>query len=101
MQENKEIIKQKEVNKIYTTFASMKSKRIIVSVTNDVYTDQRVHKVCSYLHETSFEMVLVRRKLNNSNAITDRAYKTKRFRLLFAKRALFYARYNLGLFFFL
>lgn len=27
MQENKEIIKQKEVNKIYTTFASMKSIR--------------------------------------------------------------------------
>jgi len=101
LQENKEIIKQKEVNKIYTTFASMKSKRIIVSVTNDLYTDQRVHKVCSFLHETNFEVVLVGRKLKNSKAITDRPYKTKRFRLLFTKGALFYASYNLRLFFFL
>lgn len=79
----------------------MKSKRIIVSVTNDLYTDQRVHKVCSFLHETNFEVVLVGRKLKNSKAITDRPYKTKRFRLLFTKGALFYASYNLRLFFFL
>lgn len=79
----------------------MKSKRIIVSVTNDLYTDQRVHKVCSFLHENDFEVLLVGRKLKDSKPITDRPYKTKRFRLLFTKGALFYANYNLRLFCFL
>lgn len=79
----------------------MKSKRIIVSVTNDLYTDQRVHKVCSFLHDNDFDVLLVGRKLKNSKSITDRPYKTKRFRLFFTKGALFYANYNLRLFFFL
>ncbi|WP_107037361.1 glycosyltransferase [Brumimicrobium mesophilum] len=79
----------------------MKAKRIIVSVTNDLYTDQRVHKVCSFLHENNYEVLLVGRKLENSQPINDRTYAIKRFKLLFTKGALFYANYNLRLFFFL
>lgn len=79
----------------------MKRKRIIVSVTNDLYTDQRVHKVCSFLHENDYDVVLVGRKLKDSKEITDRTYSIRRFRLFFTKGPLFYANYNLRLFFFL
>lgn len=76
-------------------------KRIIVSVTNDLYTDQRVHKVCSFLAENNYEVLLVGRKLKNSVDLPPRSYTTKRFKLWFEKGALFYANYNLRLFFFL
>lgn len=79
----------------------MKAKKIIVSVTNDLYTDQRVHKVCSFLYENGYDVLLVGRKLKNSHPITDRPYKIKRFKLFFSKGALFYANYNLRLFCFL
>ncbi|PWH85671.1 glycosyltransferase [Brumimicrobium oceani] len=79
----------------------MKAKKIIVSVTNDLYTDQRVHKVCSFLHENGYDVLLVGRKLKNSQPITDRKYRFKRFKLVFTTGALFYANYNLRLFWFL
>ena len=79
----------------------MKPKKIIVSVTNDLYTDQRVHKVCSFLHENGYEVLLVGRKLKSSQPITDRLYGIKRFKLTFTKGALFYANYNIRLFCFL
>ncbi|HZH86956.1 MAG TPA: glycosyltransferase [Brumimicrobium sp.] len=79
----------------------MKPKKIIVSVTNDLFTDQRVHKVCSFLHENGYHVLLVGRKLRNSQPITDRPYRLKRFKLAFKQGALFYANYNLRLFCFL
>lgn len=84
-----------------TTFVTMKTKKIIVSVTNDLYTDQRVHKVCSFLHENNYDVLLVGRRLKTSQEITDRKYRIKRFKLVFTKGALFYANYNLRLFWFL
>jgi|TARA_B110000285_G_scaffold129548_1_gene145745 glycosyltransferase involved in cell wall biosynthesis len=75
-------------------------KRIIVSVTNDLVTDQRVDKTCDVLTEIGFEVILVGRKLKNSLPI-HRKYSTKRFRLVFNKGILFYAEYNTRLFLFL
>ena len=75
-------------------------KRIIVSVTNDLTTDQRVHKTCSSLNENGYEVLLVGRKLKKSIPI-DRNYQTKRFRLLFNKGFLFYLEYQVTLFLFL
>ncbi|MGB5363434.1 MAG: glycosyltransferase [Aureibaculum sp.] len=72
-------------------------KRIIVSVTNDLVTDQRVHKVCTSLMAMGFEIVLIGRKLPTSLAI-DRDYRTIRMPLLFNKGFLFYAEYSLRLF---
>ena len=72
-------------------------KRIIVSVTNDIATDQRVAKVCNTLIQNNFEVLLIGRKLKNSIPLS-RNYKTKRFQLLFNTGFLFFAEYNLRLF---
>ena len=75
--------------------------RIILSVTNDLVTDQRVNKVALTLAKIGYDVTIVGRKLKNSLDINNRSYKTKRFKLLFNKKWMFYAEYNLRLFFYL
>lgn len=76
------------------------AKRAIVCVTNDLSTDQRVQKHATLLLEQGFEVTLVGRLLPNS-ANLNLPYKTQRFKLLANKGALFYAFYNIRLFYFL
>ena len=74
---------------------------VIVSVTNDLVTDNRVSKVCDFLISEGYSLTLIGRKLKSSVPISDRNYKTKRFKLLFTKGPLFYFEYNTRLFLYL
>lgn len=71
--------------------------RVIVSVTNDLSTDQRVKKVCHSLQKLGYDILLVGRQLPDSIKLS-RPYTCKRMKLIFNKGALFYTEYNLRLF---
>lgn len=74
-------------------------KKIVqVVVTNDLQTDQRVHKVCLSLCRNGYEPHLTGILRPQSKSL-KREYTTTRFRMYFQRTALFYAEYNLKLFF--
>jgi len=74
--------------------------KITVSLTNDLVTDQRVHKVCTGLLQNGYEVKLVGRKRRNSEPV-KRLYPAVRLKLLFNRKLFFYAEYNIRLFLYL
>ena len=84
----------------------MIKKKIIVSVTTDLHSDQRVHKTCMSLSKFGYDVLIVGRCLDENifskkNEQKQKPYDVKRFRLFFNKGFLFYMTYNIRLFFFL
>ncbi|NVK28931.1 MAG: glycosyltransferase [Flavobacteriia bacterium] len=71
--------------------------RIAVAVTNDLTTDQRVQRTISVLQDLGAEVTFIGRLLPNSQPFTP-DYRIRRFKLMFKSGALFYATYNLRLF---
>jgi glycosyltransferase involved in cell wall biosynthesis len=82
---------------------SQKCKHIYISVTNDLVTDQRVHKVCETISSNfpNYKITLIGRLKKDSIPVNQRTYTVNRIRLRFEKGFKFYAEYNLRLFFYL
>jgi glycosyltransferase involved in cell wall biosynthesis len=76
-------------------------KQVIVSVSNDLVTDNRVKRTCTVFSELGFDVLLVGRLRKKSLPLEYHNMKTHRFRLIFDKGALFYAELNIRLFLFL
>ncbi len=76
-------------------------RRVIISVVSDLVTDQRVHRTAMALHSKGLKVKLVGRKMRKSLEMPNRPYDFKRFKLGFESGPLFYAFYNIRLFFYL
>jgi len=76
-------------------------KKIILSVTNDLVTDQRLNKVACSLQNAGYSVLLIGRKLKNSPDSDILKFKSIRFSLIFNNGPLFYLEFNLYLFIYL
>jgi len=76
-------------------------KSILFCVSSDVVTDQRVLRHCTTLTHNGYEVHVIARKTHKSLALPDLPFKVTRFRMLFESGPLFYACFNLRLFFFM
>ena len=76
-------------------------KKIIFTVTNDLTYDRRMLRICSSLAKAGYEVLLVGRKMPNSQVFENQHFKSKRFNLIFNKGKFFYLEYNVRLFFWL
>ncbi len=74
---------------------------IYLTVTTDLNYDQRMIRICTSLAADGHEVILVGRKRKNSVPLPVQPFSQKRIDCLFDKGKLFYAEYNLRLFFYL
>ncbi|MBQ9474213.1 MAG: glycosyltransferase [Bacteroidales bacterium] len=78
-----------------------------MAVTNDMVTDQRVHRSATTLADAGWQVTVVGRRMPRSglprhaSPESGRPYAVRRFRLLFNRKALFYAEYNARLWLYL
>jgi len=72
--------------------------KIVISVSNDLSTDQRVKRATDTIFNMGYDVVLLGRVLPSSLPI-KRNYKVKRMKLLFNGGAIFYLELNIRLFF--
>lgn len=86
---------------IFAADPAILKKTVIISVINDLATDQRVHRTAMTFQEKGYDVVVAGRKLKNSSILSDKTYKTRRFKLPAEKGPLFYLLFNMRLFFFL
>jgi glycosyltransferase involved in cell wall biosynthesis len=74
-------------------------KIAIVSVINDLVTDNRVQKTCFALAECGYDVLLIGRNLPGSLPLPNWSFRAERMKLLFLSGPLFYLFFNVRLFF--
>lgn len=79
----------------------MSSKKILISVTNDVSYDQRMIKTAISLKKFGYEVEIIGRMKPGSIEMNLTGFKAHRFQLIFNSGVFFYLEYNLRLFFYL
>ena len=77
------------------------AQRILISVTSDLSTDQRVNRTATTLKEAGYRVLVIGRSLKTSIELSPKRYRSIRFKLLAEKGPMFYALYNIRLFWFL
>jgi len=78
-----------------------KAKKIYLAVTNDLVTDNRVHKIATTLLKSGANLTVIGRIKEKNPPAINRPYQTKRFKLIFKQGPFFYLEYNIRLFIFL
>ncbi|MBK9255338.1 MAG: glycosyltransferase [Saprospiraceae bacterium] len=78
-----------------------KVKKLVFTVTNDLVQDQRMHRICTTLINEDYDVLLVGRKKSGSGEVLTLPFRQRRLFCFFQKGFLFYAEYNIRLFFFL
>ncbi len=76
-------------------------KKIIISVSNDIVTDQRVIKVAGTLSRNGYKLLILGRNLPQSPDYKNFQFPVHRFSLWFKKGPLFYFFLNIRLLFFI
>ncbi len=76
-------------------------KKIYISVINDLVTDQRVHRIARTIGGSGYPVTVIGRKFKNSGSCKLPGIEIRRFRLIFNRGFLFYASFNIRLFFYL
>ena len=79
----------------------MPAKRIICTVSNDLVFDQRMQRICTSLANNGYAVELVGRLLPNSRPVSRQNFLQTRLKCIFHKKWVFYAEYNIRLFFYL
>jgi len=73
-------------------------RKIFISTSNDISTDNRVNKVAVLLEDLGYEVEWIGREMNDSVALY-RSYRARRMKLWNSKGGLFYAEFQIRLFF--
>lgn len=75
-------------------------KLFLVTVTNDLNQDQRMHRICNTLSDAGHEVMLVGREKSSSSTLLEHSFSQRRLKCLFSEGILFYLEYNIRIFFF-
>ena len=77
------------------------SKKVIISVSSDIVTDQRVLKMAGVINEADCDVIILGRILPDSLPVDDLPFRIMRFRMIFKKGFLFYKWLNIRILFYL
>jgi glycosyltransferase involved in cell wall biosynthesis len=79
----------------------METKTLVFLVSNDLNSDQRMHRICSTMTDAAYQVILVGRMRRNSMPVKDMPFRQVRLRCGAENGPLFYAILNLRLLWYL